>query len=68
MNNKTVSVSAGVSGVELLAIAFVVLKLCGVMTWSWWWVLAPLWALPALLLAALAFAAIVGLIRRIFDL
>jgi hypothetical protein len=26
-----------------LTIAFVVLKLCGVITWSWWWVLAPVW-------------------------
>ena len=27
----------------LLLVAFIVLKLVGVITWSWWWVLAPLW-------------------------
>ena len=27
----------------LLAIAFVVLKLTKVISWSWWWVLAPIW-------------------------
>lgn len=27
----------------LLQIAFVVLRLCGVIQWSWWWVLAPMW-------------------------
>lgn len=27
----------------LLAIALIVLKLCNVITWSWLWVLAPLW-------------------------
>lgn len=27
----------------LLQIAFVVLRLCGVIQWSWWWVLAPVW-------------------------
>lgn len=27
----------------LLTIIFVILKLCGVLTWSWWWVLSPLW-------------------------
>lgn len=27
----------------LLGIAFVVLKLCGVIDWSWWWVTAPWW-------------------------
>lgn len=27
----------------LLTIVFVTLKLCKVITWSWIWVLAPLW-------------------------
>ncbi len=27
----------------LLAIVFIVLKLIGVITWSWIWVLSPLW-------------------------
>jgi hypothetical protein len=27
----------------------IVLKLTGVITWSWWWVLSPLWISPALL-------------------
>lgn len=26
-----------------LAILFIALKLCKVIDWSWWWVLAPLW-------------------------
>lgn len=28
---------------DLLLVAFVVLKLCGVIDWSWWWVLSPAW-------------------------
>ena len=28
---------------EVLALVFVVLKLCGVINWSWWWVIAPIW-------------------------
>jgi len=28
---------------SLLGVAFIVLKLCGVITWSWWWVTCPLW-------------------------
>ena len=32
----------------LLAIAFVILKLTKVISWSWWWVLAPVW-MPFLL-------------------
>lgn len=26
-----------------LQIVFIVLKLCKVIDWSWWWVLAPTW-------------------------
>lgn len=29
--------------VGLLTITFIVLKLCGVIAWSWLWVLSPLW-------------------------
>jgi hypothetical protein len=29
--------------VGLLTIVFIVLKLCAVITWSWAWVLSPLW-------------------------
>lgn len=28
----------------LLAIIFITLKLCAVITWAWVWVLAPLWS------------------------
>lgn len=28
---------------NLLALVFIVLKLCGVISWSWIWVLAPIW-------------------------
>jgi len=27
----------------LLLITFIILKLCNVITWSWWWVLSPFW-------------------------
>lgn len=47
MSNKvavqTQSQSAGVGFAGLLAIAFIVLKLTGVITWSWLWVLSPIW-------------------------
>ena len=28
---------------DALLIVFIVLKLCGVIDWSWWWVLSPIW-------------------------
>lgn len=35
--------SGGVSFAGLLTIVFIVLKLTGTITWSWWWVLSPIW-------------------------
>ena len=35
---------------SLLFILLVVLKVTGVIDWSWWWVTAPLWYFPALML------------------
>lgn len=32
---------------EVLGIVFIILKLCGVINWSWWFVLMPLY-IPAL--------------------
>ena len=36
--------SGGIGVVGLLTIAFIVLKLIGVISWSWVWILSPLWA------------------------
>lgn len=59
-NSNTDSSSGGISFVGLLTILFVGLKLTGYITWSWWWVLSPLWisfsAGIALLLMIVAFA------------
>jgi len=32
---------SGVSGI--LLVAFVIMKALGLINWSWWWVLCPLW-------------------------
>lgn len=42
----------GIGFVGLLGIAFIVLKLCNVISWSWVWVLAPIW-IPVVLLIVL---------------
>ena len=34
---------SGISILGLLGVAFVVLKLCGVINWSWWYVTMPFW-------------------------
>ena len=40
MNNKTTA-GGGITFVSLLQLVFIVLKLCGVITWSWVFVLMP---------------------------
>jgi hypothetical protein len=43
-NNKSNNKSSGGIGVlSLLQVAFIILKLCGVINWSWGAVLIPLW-------------------------
>lgn len=46
--NSGTSASVGFSG--FLTIAFIVLKLMGVIEWSWIWVLSPLWIEAAIIL------------------
>ena len=41
--NKTVVKKQGLSLSTVLTLIFVVLKLIGVIDWSWVWVLAPFW-------------------------
>jgi hypothetical protein len=35
-----------------LFVVFLVLKLTNLIAWSWWWITAPLWTLPAFLIGA----------------
>ena len=50
--------SGGIGFMGLLTVLFIGLKLGGVITWSWWWVLAPLWIQLVILLGVLVIAAL----------
>jgi len=52
MDNK--QPSNGIGFIGLLTILFIGLKLTNYINWSWWWVLAPLWAPLALVAGLLA--------------
>ena len=58
----------------LLGVAFVVLKLTGHITWSWWWVTAPFWgpwalalAIIGIVLCGLAGIAFIGFLAYLFT-
>ena len=48
MSNKSSSSSGGIGFLGGLGIAFIVLKLTGIITWSWWLVLLPFYGVLAL--------------------
>lgn len=50
--------SKGVGFFGLLQIAFIVLKLCGVIKWSWWAVLIPTWISLGMIVVLVVFALI----------
>lgn len=60
MKQNNTTTKSGIGFVGLLTIAFIVLKLIGVITWSWVWVLSPLWisfiAYVAIVLAVVIWA------------
>ncbi len=43
MDKKTSLFSGNITFLELLTLIFITLKLVGKISWSWWWVLSPLW-------------------------
>lgn len=63
-NNKNkLTISIGnLSLSTVLFIVFLVLKLTGYISWSWWWVTAPLWAWPVIVFGIIVIALCLGLV------
>ena len=60
-NDNSSTSSGGIGFAGLLAVLFIGLKLGGVIAWSWWWVLSPIW-LPVVLVLFLR--AVIAIISR----
>ena len=43
MSSQTIIHSGGIGFVGVLTILFIALKLLNKISWSWWWVLSPIW-------------------------
>lgn len=64
MSSNRNSSSSGIGICGVLTIVFVVLKLAGVINWSWLWVLCPLWIDILLTVIVLVIIAIIEKIAR----
>jgi len=60
--NKTI-VDGGIGFTGVLQVAFIILKLIGIINWSWVWVLSPTWI--SIILAVLVIIIAVIFIRRL---
>lgn len=63
MNKRTGS-NGGIGFTGLLTIVFIVLKLCGVIDWSWILVLSPIWIVIVLIIVIVFIALVVEEMRK----
>ena len=62
MDNKAKQGGRGI--VSVLTIVFIVLKLLGVIQWSWIWVLSPIWISAVIVVAVFSVILIGGRIKK----
>lgn len=67
MSEQRESKSGGIGVLGLLGVTFVVLKLTGVIDWSWWWVTVPFWGVLAIVLVIIISISLVSLAIEVFD-
>ena len=66
-DNKTVVKSGGIGFLGALTILFIALKLTDVITWSWWWVLAPMWVPSAVVLGTFVILLVIAGVVALID-
>lgn len=59
--------NGGIGFAGILTIVFIVLKLVGIINWSWWWVLSPLWIPPGIIMIILAIIGLIYLCLLIYE-
>ena len=62
MDNKAKQGELGI--VSVLTIVFIVLRLLGVIKWSWIWVLSPIWISAVIVVAVFSVILIGGRIKK----
>ena len=64
---KPVAATGGITFLELLTIVFVACKLAGCISWSWLWVLAPLWVPIAIAIGMLLVISLIYFIEGLLK-
>lgn len=64
---KEYTVNCSLPILQLLGVAFVVLKLTNVINWSWWWVLLPFYSIPLLMFVVFVVGFIFGCCRMLMN-
>lgn len=68
---KSSSTYTGIGFMQALALLFIGLKLGGVINWSWWWVLSPLWipivVFLCIFIVAMVFVLVVTICVSLWD-
>ena len=67
MSKNTKTTTTGVSLLGVLQIIFIVLKLCGLIDWSWWKVFIPMWIDLGIIAGFLLLYLVILIIAYIYD-
>lgn len=57
--------SGGIGFTGLLTILFITLKLTHYISWSWWWVLSPLWIAASIVVGILLLILVIAVIAAL---
>lgn len=66
-DRTTAIAKGGLNLCDVLLLIFIVLKLCKIINWSWWWVLSPFWIPLGLYIALIIVVLIVRLIYKLIH-
>ena len=67
MSSSSPSSSSGIGFSGALTVLFVGLKLTNVISWSWWWVLSPIWISALIGLAFVFILLIAAIVAGLFK-
>lgn len=67
MSKNTKTTTTGISLLGVLQIIFIVLKLCGLIDWSWWKVFIPMWIDLGIIAGFFLLYLVILIIAYIYD-